>query len=121
MTWNPIGSILDERDYIRSVTWTINDLYDPRPGTFKRIQDRDFQMIDSMSLTEIINYAKYVLTSRSNSMILIKIDHGLIYTRRSFHGFSGPDAAAEYGNTIISILRKVKDRLDQPAHVRDNL
>ena len=117
MAWNPIGSILDERDYIRSVTWTINDLYDPRPGTFKRVQDREFQMIVSMSKTQVINYGKYVLTSRSNSMILIKIDHGLIYTRRSFHGLSGPDAAAEYGNAIISILMKLKDRLDQEIQI----
>ena len=58
-----------------------------------------------------------VLTGRSNSMILIKIDHGLIYARRSFHGLSGPDAAAEYGNTIFSILMKLKDCLDQEIQI----
>ena len=64
MPWNPIGGILDERDYVRPMTWMINDLYDQRPGPFKRIQDREFQMIASISKTQIINYAKYVLNGR---------------------------------------------------------
>ena len=123
MAWNPIGSILDERDYERSTTWTINDLYDQRPGPFKRIQDREFQMIVSMSKTQIMNYAKYVLTGRLTGQIRIKKDpfrttisfifriiSACIILMQCFGRFNN-----KLSNLVASKLHYVKSRLRFPV------
>ena len=87
------------------------------------IQDREFQMIASISKTQIINYAKYVLTGRLTGQIRIKKDpfrttisfifriiSACIILMQCFGRFNN-----KLSNLVASKLHYVKSRLRFPV------
>ena len=107
--WNPFRNIW-EGDYYRSTG----------PGPWKEIRDNEFRKINSMSIDQLFHHIRH---AGSNSITVIRIYQVWMYQMRydKFYGLSGADAAAEYKNTMTSILMKLKTRLDEELQIFDDI
>ena len=105
--WNPFRNIL-EGDPSRSTG----------PGPWKEIRDKEFRKINSMSLEQLFHHIRH---AGDDSITLITFYQMALYPRGKFYGLSGPDAAAELKNTMISILMKFKTRLDEELQIFEDI
>ena len=104
--WNPMTKI---RDY---------DLHSAGPETWKIIQEEEFQKITSLSTDQLFDYIKYVVRA---DFWTIGRYYSAVYNSSLMFGSSGPDAATEFENTMISIVMKLKNRLEEELQIFDDI
>jgi len=87
-------------------------------GPWKRVQNEEFEKIDALSGEQIFDYTKQVVR---RPVEIFRMDHYHVYISPIFFGSTGPDAAAEYKNTMISILMKLKNRFQRELTIFDDI
>ena len=107
IVWNPFYNIR-QGDYSQSTG----------PGPWKEIRDKYDRKFNSMSTDQLFHYIKICGSGSSRTIARYQM---WVYTREKFHGLTGTDAAAEYKNTMISILMKLKTRLDEELQIFDDI
>ena len=95
-SWNPF------RNYERST----------EPGYWKTFQDEEFQKITSMSTDQLFDYIRHLVFS---SIEWMAVYHMMVLA------YNGQDVAAEYKNTMLSILMKLKGRLGEELQIFDDI
>ena len=88
------------------------------PGPWEKLRDKYDRKMDSMSSDQLFHYIRLF---GSRSIRIITFDQMRVYTTPKFHGLSGIDAAAEYKNTMISILMKFETRLDEELQIFEDI
>lgn len=104
--WNPMTSIVDY------------DLQSTGPGPWKIIQEQEFQKIASLSTDQLLDYIKYA--ARADCWAIGRL-HSAVYNSSIIFGLSGPDAATEFENTMISIVMKLKNQLEEQLQIFDDI
>ena len=102
--WNPLNRI---EDY---------DIESGRP--WKIIQEEEFQKITSLSTEELFSYINHAV--RTN-WFEITLNHSAVYQYEFIFGMTGPDAANEYEKTLMSIVMKLKNRLEEEVQISGDI
>ena len=89
------------------------------PSPWRRFQDEELQRIISMSTDQLFGYIRHVVTSYN--IIQSMMVYHMMALAYSFHGLPGPDIAAEYKNTMLSLLMKLKGRLAEELQIFDDI
>ena len=116
--WDPFKCVWNDRDY----PWNngITDKQLTEPGPWDRVLEEESQKIVSMSISQIFDYIQFIVDSDSDWKIQGRhnwiISHNL--RPKEIFRVSGLDAAAEYKQTIISILAKLKSQLAGKANLK---
>ena len=99
--WNPLTRIEDYLDDLES-----------GGNPWKIIQEEEFQKIASFSTGELFSHINHVE----------RTDYRMISRHHSvFYGFYGPDVANDYEKTLISIVMKLKNRLEEELQISDDI
>ena len=101
--WNPLTRIAD---------------YDMESGgPWKIIQEEECEKIASLSTEELFSYINHAVRTEWSA---IMFHHGAVYECEFIFGITGPDAANEYEKTLISIVTKLKNRLEEEKQISDD-
>ena len=119
--WDPFKYVWNGSDYGwnkgRLFINRITDEVKTELGPWERVREEESQKIAQMSIVQLFDYTQHIVDSEtiSDSLQNIETHHCWIMSHnlRSEEIFtvSGLDAAAEYKQTIISILAKLKSQL----------
>ena len=102
--WNPLTRIED---------------YDLESGgPWKIIQDEECQKIASLSTGELFSYINHVVRTNWWS---ITVHHSAVYEYDIIFGITGTHAANKYENTMMSIVMKLKNRLEEELQISDDI
>ena len=102
--WNPLNRI-EDYDTVTGRPWKI-------------IQEEEFQKITSLSTEELFSYISHAV--RSN-WFEIELNHKAVYQYEFIFGMTGPDAANEYEKTLMSIVMKLKNRLEEEVQISGDI
>ena len=102
--WNPLTRI---EDY---------DMESGRPWNI--IQEEECEKIASLSTEELFSYINYAVSTEYGA---IMVHHASVYECDFIFGITGPDAANEYEKTLIAIVMKLKNRLEEEKQISDDI
>ena len=101
-SWNPFRYTWEQHNYEQATV----------PGPWKQFQDEEFQKITSMSTDQLFDYIRHLVFS---SIEWMAVYHMMVLA------YNGQDVAAEYKNTMLSILMKLKGRLGEELQIFDDI
>ena len=107
--WDPFKCVWN--DDSQSSQWWHNGITDKQktePGPWKRVREGEWKKMISMSMPQLFDYIKLIVDSRWR----IEAHFSWILKSDEIFRVSGSAAAAEYKQTITSILVKLKSYLE---------
>ena len=102
--WNPLTRI-EEYDINSAAPWKI-------------IQEEECEKIASLSSEELFSYVNHVVRT---DYWWISRHHSVVYEFDMIFGMTGSDAAAEYEKTMIAIVMKLKNRVEEELQISDDI
>ena len=87
-------------------------------GPWKIIQEEECQKIVSLSSEELFSYINHAVRT---DFWWISRHHSVVYECDFIFGLTGLDAANEYEKTLMSIVMKLKNRLEEELQIADDI